>query len=115
MSLLLKALWLLGVPLPASSWQHALGVGAMATMILAIMSRASLGHTGRELRVAKPIVAAYLLLTAAALARVFGISLLPDAFDWLVVAGTCWSASFGLFLLVYAPILLRPRADGKPG
>ena len=50
---------------------HALTAGAYATMILAVMTRAALGHTGRPLAAAKPIVADYVLVTLAALTRVF--------------------------------------------
>ncbi|MFO1410804.1 MAG: NnrS family protein [Steroidobacteraceae bacterium] len=54
-------------------WLHALTVGAMATMILGVMSRTALSHTGRPMRVGTLSTAAYLLLLAAALTRVFGI------------------------------------------
>jgi uncharacterized protein involved in response to NO len=114
--LAIKSAWLLGVALPASSWQHALGVGAMATMIIAVMSRASLGHTGRELVAPMPIVAAYGLLSAAALARVFGPMLMPLSADrWQLLAAGLWTLAFSLFVIVYAPILWRSRADCRPG
>lgn len=114
--LVIKSAWLFGVALPASSWQHALGVGAMATMIIAVMSRASLGHTGRELVAPIPIVVAYGLLSAAALARVFGPILMPlTAARWLLLAAGLWTLAFSLFVIVYAPILWRSRADGRPG
>lgn len=114
--LLLKSAWLLGLPLPPGSWLHALGAGAMATMIIGVMSRAALGHTGRALLAPRPVVAAYALLTLAALLRVFGPLLLPAAASlWLIGAAALWSTAFLLFLLVFAPILCRPRIDGRPG
>jgi uncharacterized protein involved in response to NO len=112
----LKAFALLGDFAWASRWQHAFGAGVLATMILAVMTRVSLGHTGRPLIVSRAIVAAYVLLTAAALLRVFGIALFPAHYLLtLTVAATAWMLSFGIFLLCYAPILWRPRADGAPG
>jgi len=47
--------------------------------------------------------------------RAFGHSLTEDALLPLAVAGTLWLATFVLFLVVYAPILLLSRPDGKPG
>ncbi len=89
---------------------HAFGAGAVATMIMAIMSRASLGHTGRTLIAPKLAVAAYVLLTFAAVLRVFGPALAPAFYvEELVVGGLAWIAAFALFIVVYAPILATPR------
>lgn len=112
--LLLKAVWLLtGAPI-GQGWVHALTAGAFATMILGVMTRAALGHTGREIVAARPIVAAYLLLTLAALARV-AAPLLPDVRLAYGLAGAGWLAAFLLFVVIYAPILITRRADGRPG
>lgn len=112
----LKALWLLWQLPVGAVWLHALTAGAYATMILAVMTRAALGHTGRPLVAAKPIVAAYLLVTLAALTRVFAPVVAPamPQVTW-TVAGTLWITAFLLYCAVYAPILSRPRADGRPG
>jgi uncharacterized protein involved in response to NO len=97
-------------------WLHALSIGAAATMILAVMTRAALGHTGRPLVVAPPVTAAYLLLSASALVRVFGLAVAGVSYPIIIlVAASLWAAAFGLYLLVYAPILVSPRLDGKPG
>ena len=112
----LKAAWLFGAPVPDTSWLHALTAGAFSTMILAVMSRATLGHTGRELVASTIVVAAYWLIGAAALLRVFGPILWPDAgWIWMAASGALWSLAFLLFLVVYAPILCRPRIDGRAG
>lgn len=115
-ALTLKAASLLGGPVSASAWVHALTAGAFSTMIVAVMTRASLGHTGRPLMVSRPTVAGYLLLTVASALRVLAPEL-PGEFYWpaLQAAGAAWIAAFALYLLVYAPILLAPRADGRPG
>lgn len=100
----------------AAHWLHALGAGAAATMVLAVMSRAALGHTGRPLNVAAPVVWAYTLLTAAVVVRVFGPVLLPISYlSTVTLASVAWTAAFLLFAVTYTPILLRPRADGRPG
>jgi uncharacterized protein involved in response to NO len=112
----LKALALLAGLGFAAFYLHALTIGAATTMIMAVMTRASLGHTGRPLKVARSTAWAYGLLTAAAAVRVFGPALLPVPYTVVVVlAATLWTLTFVLFLSVYAPILLGPRADGKPG
>jgi uncharacterized protein involved in response to NO len=114
--LALKAAFLFGGFPWAAHWQHALGAGAAGSMILAVMTRASLGHTGRPLQAHPVTVAAYVLLTAAVVIRVFGPSLVPASYAAVVMtAGTTWLAAFLLYLVVYAPILVTPRADGKPG
>lgn len=112
----LKAIALLSGAAFAAFWLHALTVGALATMILAVMTRAPLGHTGRPLQVSPLTTLAYLLLTAAATVRVFGLALLHVAYPLIVVwAAVLWTAAFVLFVAVYAPILYQPRIDGKPG
>jgi uncharacterized protein involved in response to NO len=114
--LALKAAFLLGGFAWAAYWQHALGAGAAGSMILAVMTRAALGHTGRPLRAHPVTVVAYGLLTAAVAVRVFGPGLWPGQYVAVVMtAGTLWLLAFLLYAVVYAPILMMPRADGKPG
>lgn len=114
--LALKAIALLTGAAPAAFWLHALTIGAAASMILAVMTRASLGHTGRPLVVDPLIALAYVLLTAAALVRVFGLAVLPLAYrEVILLAALLWTAAFALFVGIYAPMLLAPRVDGKPG
>jgi uncharacterized protein involved in response to NO len=114
--LALKALALLGSLAFAASYLHALTVGAAATMIVAVMTRASLGHTGRPLFVSRPTVCAYWLLAAAVLVRVFGPAGFPLRYtEVILAAASLWTSAFAILLIVYAPILLSPRADGKAG
>jgi uncharacterized protein involved in response to NO len=96
--------------LPNIPAEHAFGAGAVATMIMAIMTRASLGHTGRAIIAPKAIVLAYGLLTLAAFLRVFGAATGPaHHLGILQIAGLAWMGAFGLFVVVYAPILMTPR------
>jgi uncharacterized protein involved in response to NO len=114
--LALKACWLLFDAGWAMKWLHAFTVGLIATMILAVMTRASLGHTGRPLAVSPAITIAYVLLTVGALLRVFGGALVPGAYLLAVtLAGLAWTIAFLIYLVVYTPILVGPRVDGKPG
>ncbi len=94
---------------------HALSAGGLATMIMALMTRATRGHTGRELRADRATSVLYVLVSVAAVLRVAG-SLLPALYHPLVMsAGVFWIAAFGGFVIVYGPMLARPRPDGKPG
>jgi uncharacterized protein involved in response to NO len=114
--LALKAVALLTGLAVSAFWLHALTIGVLATMILAVMTRAALGHTGRPLVVEPAIALGYLLLLGAALVRVFGQSVLSLPYPAVIlVSATCWTLAFGVFFYVYAPILWSPRADGKPG
>jgi uncharacterized protein involved in response to NO len=114
--LALKAAWLLGDYGFAMKWQHALTFGAFGTMILAVMTRASLGHTGRPLVVTRTIAVAYGLMTLGALLRVFGGAWTPQFYLLaLTLSGLAWSAAFLLFVWVYAPILILARLDGRQG
>jgi uncharacterized protein involved in response to NO len=116
LGLLLKAAWLLGGFAWAAFWMHALSAGAAASMILAVMSRAALGHTGRPLSVAPVMALSYVLLAIAAAVRVFGVVLLPLGYRAsILVAGVVWMAAFLIYGTVYTPILLSPRVDSKPG
>jgi uncharacterized protein involved in response to NO len=92
---------------------HALTAGAMGTMILAVMTRATLGHTGRELRAGPTTQVTYLLVTLGAGLRVAASLGLVDYRLGMEVAGMCWLGSFVLFILNYAPILFAPRLGEK--
>lgn len=103
----------MGAPIPRSAAIHALTAGAMATMILAVMSRATLGHTGRELRAGLATQMAFLLITVGALLRVAAPIGLLDYRLGMDVAASAWMGAFLLFVAAYGPILLGPRVDGK--
>ncbi len=114
--LALKSIWVFMGAAWSAQWLHALNLGAFGTMILAVMTRASLGHTGRPLVVTRTTALSYLVLTAAVVVRVFGPALgVADYRHILLAAGLLWSAAFLLYLVVYAPIFLQPRLDGKSG
>ncbi|MDN2582245.1 NnrS family protein [Aquibium sp. ELW1220] len=96
--------------LPQSSALHALTAGAIGTMTLAVMTRASLGHTGRAIVADRSVQAIYALVTLGAALRV-AAPLAPDLYiPLLATGGTLWSASFLLFAIRYAPVLWGRRA-----
>lgn len=113
--LLLRALaaWgLIAEPLAT----HALTIGVVGGMTMGMMTRTSLGHTGRVLAAGGFEVACYALVQLAAVIRVFGPLAWPAGYLATVVAsGVLWSVAFGLFAIRYWPVLTGPRADGKPG
>jgi len=113
--LALRAAGLLGW-LPASAAAHALMVGAAGGLIIGMMTRTARGHTARPLRADRADVACYALVLGAALVRVAVPLLLPAwSVGAVLLSAVLWSAGFGLYALRYAPILSRPRLDGKPG
>lgn len=105
---------LLPALVPASAALHALTAGAMGTMTLAVMTRASLGHTGRARTAGRTTVAIYALVLTSALVRVLAPTFLSlAAVPAMAVSAVFWSAAFGLFALRYGPMLAKPRVtDG---
>lgn len=100
----------------AGSALHAFTAGAIGALTLGMMARVSLGHTGRPLEPPPIMTVAFIAINLAALARVALPLLFPAAYTQVMtMAGLVWIAAFGLFVAVYAPMLLRPRVDGKPG
>jgi uncharacterized protein involved in response to NO len=95
--------------LPSSSALHALTVGAIGTMTLAVMTRATLGHTGRELTAGLGTIAIFVLVNGAAIVRI-GAGLADGGYlPLLALAGAAWIGAFVLFVLLYGPLLMRPR------
>jgi len=107
--LLLLGLSTAGLPVARSAAVHALTAGAMTTMIFAVMTRATLGHTGRELRASAATVALYGLVTLGALLRILASLGLVDYRIGLDLAGLAWAGGVILFLAAYGPMLWRPR------
>ena len=114
--LALRGLAAFGV-MPANAALHAFTAGAIGTMVMGVMTRAALGHSGRPLRLPAAIVAAYLLVVLSALLRVFLPVLAPGLDSGLSagLAGIAWMAGWSLYVVVYLPVCVLPRADGRPG
>lgn len=95
---------------------HALTVGAIGGLTLGMMTRTARGHTARPLVADGFELTCFLLVQAAAVARVFGGLVFPGFYlPSVQLAGLLWAAAFGIYAVRYWPILSSPRLDGKPG
>ncbi|PWG16698.1 NnrS family protein [Salibaculum griseiflavum] len=99
---------LLGHPGSAGA-QHLWMAGAIGAMTLAVMTRATLGHTGQDLKAGAATVGIYICIILAALAR----SVSPIWLDLSYLSGLFWLLAFGGFALFYGPFLLRPKEGGS--
>jgi uncharacterized protein involved in response to NO len=102
---------LLGVGLTPQDALHALTTGAIGVMTLGVMTRASLGHTGRQRHAGPLTVTIYLLAFLGALIRVFGPATGLTSHLVMGLATASWSGAYILFALSYGPFLLRPSLD----
>jgi uncharacterized protein involved in response to NO len=95
---------------------HAFAVGGIGIITMSMMARVTLGHTGRSVHQAPPVMA--FLLGAMVLTttiRIFFPLMDPGHYQlWITVSGIMWIISFSLFSIIFIPMLLRPRADTKP-
>lgn len=95
---------------PAYAALHALTAGAMGTMTLAVMTRATLGHTGRKLAADAWTIVVYGLVVAGASLRILGATLLVHFYmEAIVLSSLLWSGAFALFAVRYGPMLVRPK------
>lgn len=102
--------------IPSNHIWHLLTVGGMGGLILAMISRVSLGHTGRPLAPPKAMTLAYILIALAALIRSLGPWVLPEkTLLFIDISGTFWLLAFGIFVVTYGPMLMSARKDGRPG
>ncbi|WDE12682.1 NnrS family protein [Thalassomonas haliotis] len=121
----LKFIWfgliLLGVSyiipeVPSNHVWHLLTIGGMGGLILAMIARVSLGHTGRPLMPPKLLSYGFALIGISALLRVFGPWGAPLFTSYFVeLSAVCWFIGYGAFIFKYGPMLTAPRADGRPG
>ena len=113
LALVLRGLSGLAIVAPGA-WIHALTVGALTSLMIAMMMRSTLGHTGRALTASRADIVVFLLLQLGAIARMLS-GIVGDHRTMTIAAGLIWIAAFAGFLMRYAPMLLRRRVDGKPG
>jgi uncharacterized protein involved in response to NO len=115
-ALLLRALAVMPIGVSVTAAFHALTVGAMASLMMAMMTRSALGHTGRALKAGRIEIGAFLLLQAAAIVRILPGLIWPQNYQaYFVGSATLWSSAYAVFLFGYWTALTRPRIDGKPG
>ena len=95
---------------------HAYTAGGIGTITLGMMARVALGHTGRALQVGAAMTMAFILVTLAAISRVFlPVIDIGHSRAWIVLAGIFWSVAFAIFVISHARVLIQPRVDGRPG
>src|SRR5690554_184481 len=100
---------------PSNAWTHAAGTGAVGCLILGVIARVSLGHTGRPLILPKGMVLAFVAVQLAAVIRVITAF---DVIPWHPGIGTStalWVIAYAIFLVRYTGVLASPRADGREG
>ncbi|MFZ0469042.1 MAG: NnrS family protein [Thiogranum sp.] len=110
-----KALSAAGLVNPALAI-HAFTAAGIGTLTLGMMARVALGHTGRALRTGTAMTGAFVLISLAGFCRVVLPLVVPGRYaEWILLAGTLWSAAFVVFVISYARVLIQPRIDGRPG
>ena len=105
---------MLGIGFPRANAVHVLSSGAVGAMTLAVMTRASLGHTGRTRHAGPMTVLIYVLVNVGTMLRVFVPT--PDTPTaltslMLALAAVGWSGAYVLFVVMYGPFLVRPSLD----
>ncbi len=95
---------------------HAFTVGGIGMMTLGMMARVSIGHTGREMTLNNWMVLSFILINIAAVVRVIIPILIPDLYQQLMqLSGWLWITAFVIFIVIYTPMWIRPRVDGREG
>ena len=95
---------------------HIIAIGGIGAMILAMMARVSLGHTGRKLQIGRWMIIAFISLFGSLLARTLFVVVMPVAtIDAYVISAVLWVIAFTIFAIVYFPVLTKARVDGHPG
>ncbi len=113
--LLLLGLSLFSTVVSHSQAIHSLTLGAIGVMILSMISRVSLGHTGREIVVKNVMALAFACVFIAFIIRVFGNYFFNNLSYVYLFSAIFWILGYGLFLINYTQILISPRVDGKSG
>ena len=99
------SIWTVGVP--ATAGIHAWTAGAVGLMTLAVMTRATLGHTGQPLRAGRATQIIYATVFGAAVARI--VAVFSGSITLVEFAGLAWIIAFGGFVLLYGPLLAAPK------
>jgi len=104
---------IIGIGLPSEHAIHALTTGAVGAMTLAVMTRATLGHTGRRKHAGRLTVSIYVLVNLGALLRVLTPTLEGSSLLILGLATAGWSGAYLLFAGIYGPYLLQPSLENE--
>lgn len=103
-------------PLASHNMIHLFAIGALGGLILAMIARVSMGHTGRAIYQGPNMALAFAALILAALIRGLGVAFMPEhLMMWVNMSATLWVFAFGMYLWRFGYMLMTPRADGHPG
>lgn len=95
---------------------HSINIGLIGSIIIAMVSRVSLGHTGRLIKASKLMITSYILIQLTAVFRVIlGHASSINYLDSVKISGVLWTAAFLLLFISLIPILTQPRVDGRIG
>lgn len=102
--------------LTISAASHFLTAGALGCVVLGMIARVSLGHSGRKLEPKKLIVGAFAFIIIAAVLRSLGPIFLPQFLSQIYQSSAMlWIMAYLIFTVIYWPVLTQPRTDGRPG
>ncbi|QIA64058.1 short-chain dehydrogenase [Vibrio astriarenae] len=113
-SLILRGTW--DNPMAQHALIHLFAIGTFGGVILAMIARVTMGHTGRAIYEGPSMWLAFALLVVAAVVRSIGTALYPEwMIQWIEVAAAMWIVAFGLYVVKFAKMLITARVDGHPG
>ncbi|MDF2154415.1 NnrS family protein [Vibrio sp. CAU 1672] len=114
LSLILRAVW--GNAFASHNLLHLFAIGALGGLILAMIARVTMGHTGRMIYQGPNMSPAFAAVIVAALVRSLGVIVEPaNMMLWINISGGLWISAFGLFVCQFGWMLITPRVDGHPG
>ena len=103
-------------PFASHNMLHLFAIGALGGVILAMITRVTMGHTGRAIYQGPNMGVAFMVIVLAALVRSVGVTWLPSYWIELVtLSGGLWVLAFTLYLVQFGKMLVQPRVDGHPG
>jgi uncharacterized protein involved in response to NO len=95
---------------------HLFAVGALGGVVLAMISRVTMGHTGRAIYEGPNMTIAFVAVIVAAVIRSVGVALWPQHMFILVdVSAGLWTLAFAMYVFYFGKMLVTPRVDGHPG
>ncbi|WP_264878055.1 NnrS family protein [Vibrio agarivorans] len=114
LSLILRGAW--DNPMAQHALIHLFAIGTFGGVILAMIARVTMGHTGRAIYEGPSMWLAFALMVVAALVRSIGTAFYPELMmRWIEIAAVLWVVAFGLFVVKFAKMLITARVDGHPG
>ncbi|CAM4245712.1 NnrS family protein [Vibrio agarivorans] len=114
LSLILRGAW--DNPMAQYALIHLFAIGTFGGVILAMIARVTMGHTGRAIYEGPSMWLAFALIVVAALVRSIGTAFYPELMmRWIEIAAVLWVVAFGLFVVKFAKMLITARVDGHPG